>query len=95
MLVAGVMIYLFIFEGGASTAQLNAGSPARVNVWRLWFSIWPLFIFLTAGSALGTFIWSIVCAARISSRPNLGLAVGACFLSVIAFFTVAENFPSA
>ena len=95
VLVAGVMTYLFIIEGGASTAQLNAGSVARVNVWRLWLSIWPLFMFLTAGSALGTFIWAVVCAARKSSRPNLGLAAGSCCLSVIAFFTVAENFPSA
>ncbi len=94
-LVACVMTYLFIFEGGASTAQLNAGSASRVNVWRLWFSLFPLFLILTAGSGVTTFVWAIVCAARKSSRPNLGLAAGACCLSVIAFFTVAENFPSA
>jgi len=94
-LVAGVITWLFIFEGGASTAQLNAGSAPGMNVWRLWFSLFPLFLVLTAGSGLSTFIWAVVCAARKSSRPNLGLAAGSCCLSVIAFFTVAENFPSA
>lgn len=95
VLVAGVMTYLFIIEGGASTAQLNAGSPSRINVWSIWVSLFSVFLLLTAASGFGTFVWMVVCAVRKNYRCHLGLATASFFLSVLAFFTVAENFPSA
>ena len=31
--VTATMTYLFLIVGGATTVQLNAGSPSRMNVW--------------------------------------------------------------
>ena len=93
--VAATMTYLFLIVGGATTVQFNAGSPSRMNVWSTWVDLWPVFLFLTAASGLGSLIWLIVCAFKKTMRPSIPASVASTLLSVLAFFTVATYFPSA
>ena len=95
ILVTATMIYLFLIVGGSTTVQFNAGSPSRMNVWSTWVSIWPIFLFLTAASSLGSLIWLLVCAIKKSLRASIAVPIISCFLSVLAFFTVVSYFPSA
>ena len=95
LIVAAVMTWLFLIEGGATTVQLNVHSPSRMNVWSTWVKVWPGFLCLTAASVLGNLIWIFVCARRPATRPSLTVAIASFFLAVLAFFTVATHFPSA
>jgi hypothetical protein len=95
VVVAATMTYLFLIVGGATTVQFNAGSPSRMNVWSTWVDLWPVFLFITAASALGALIWSIVCACKKTMRLSLPVSISSLLLSVLAFFTVASYFPSA
>ncbi len=95
ILVTATMTYLFLVVGGATTVQFNAGSSARMNVWSTWVDIWPLFLFLSAGSVLGVLIWLIICSVNKEKRSSLPFAVVSLCLSLLTFFTVAAYFPSA
>ncbi len=95
LLVTGVMIYLFIIQGGSTTVQMNAGSPSGMNVWSTWVGLWRGFLFLTGANTLVTLAWSVMCAVQKKRRGFLGAAIWSCALSVLAFFTVATYFPSA
>jgi hypothetical protein len=95
LVVSATMTYLFLVEGGATTVQLNVGSPSRMDVWSTWVDLWPVFLFATAASGLGSLIWSGVCTFKKSLRPSIAVSVASLLLSVLAFFTVASYFPSA
>lgn len=92
--VALVMTYLFLIQGGATTVQFNVGSPSRMNVWSTWVNLWPPFLLLTAISGIGNLGWAIRCAVTKRLRSRIVIAVAACLLSGLAFFTVASYFPS-
>lgn len=93
--VAATMTYLFLIVGGATTVQFNTGSPSRMNVWSTWVDLWPVFLFMTAVSGLGSLIWLIVCAFKKTMRPSIPASMASILLSVLAFFTVATYFPTA
>lgn len=95
ILVTATMTYLFLIIGGATTVQFNAGSTSRMNVWSTWVDIWPLFLLLSAGSALGALIWLIICSVIKEKRNFIPFAVASLCLSLLTFFTVAAYFPSA
>ena len=93
--VAATMTYLFLIVGGATTVQLNVGSSSRMNVWSTWVELWPVFLFMSAASGLGSLIWLIVCAFKKTMRPSIPASVASILFSVLAFFAVATYFPSA
>ena len=95
IVVSVTMTYLFMIVGGATTVQLNVGSPSRMNVWSTWVDLWPLFLFITAASALASLVWLIVCACKKTSRQNISFSIASLLLSVLAFVTVMSYFPSA
>ncbi len=93
--VAAVMVHMFWVVGFATTVQFNAGSPERMSAWSTWVNLWPLLLFLTAASALGTLIWFVFCAFGRGKRSSLVASIAAFCLSGLAFFTVASRFPTA
>jgi Ca2+/Na+ antiporter len=93
--VTATMTYLFLIAGGATTVQFNAGSSSRMNAWSTWVDLWPLFLFLTAATGLGTLVWTIASAVKKECRVALPAAIASLLLSILAFFTVASYFPSA
>jgi len=95
LVVAATMTGLFLVEGGSTTVQFNAGSPSRMNVWTTWVNLWPAFLALTAMSALGWLVWTVVCALDGTRRPALPVALASFGLSVLAFLAVMTYFPSA
>jgi hypothetical protein len=93
--VAVSMTYLFLIVGGATTVQFNVGSSSRMSAWSTWVDLWPVFLFATAASGLGSLIWLLVCAFRKTMRPSIAASVASLSFSVLAFFTVLTYFPSA
>jgi hypothetical protein len=95
VVVAATMTYLFLILGGATTVQLNVGSPSRMNVWSTWVDLFLFFLFITAASSLGALIWFIACVCKNKMRPSIPISIVSLLLSVLAFFTVVSYFPSA
>lgn len=93
--VAITMSYLFLILEGATTVQLNVGSPSRLNVWSTWVDLFLFFLILTAASALGTLVWLIRCAREQAMRLSLPAAFLSLLLAVLALFTVVSYLPSA
>jgi hypothetical protein len=89
------MAYLFLIAGGSTTVQLNAGSPAGMNVWSTWVGLWPVFLLITAASGFGSMVWLGLCAFKKRMRASIPVSVASLMLSVFAFFTVISYFPSA
>jgi hypothetical protein len=95
LVVTATMAYFFWMVGGATTVQFNAGSPSRMNVWSTWVDLFPMFLFITAASGLGSLIWLGGCVFKRAMRPSISAAAASLGLSVLAFFTVLSYFPTA
>ena len=92
--VALVMTYVFVIARGATVAQLVAGSESGMDLWRLWFHVWPFLLFFSGLSAFSGLVWTIACLKK-PKRKLLPVAIGSVVMSVFAFFTVGANFPDA
>jgi hypothetical protein len=93
--VAIVMAYVFLIAGGASVAQFVAGSETGMDLWSLWFHLWPVLLFGSVVSGVITLVWTIVACAKTPQRKWMPITIAAVVMSVFAFFTVAANFPDA
>jgi hypothetical protein len=58
--VAVVMTYIFLLAGGSTVAQFAAGSESGMDLWSLWFGLWPILLLVTAASAFMSLVWTIV-----------------------------------
>ena len=58
--VALVMTYVFLIAGGATVAQFVAGSESGMDLWSLWFHLWPVLLFGSAVSGVISLMWMIV-----------------------------------
>ncbi len=92
-IVAVVMTYIFLIAGGATVAQL-AGEPG-MDMWSLWFNLWPLFLICTAASGVINLVLSIIFSMKKSQRRWIPITIAALVMSVFAFFVVGSNFPDA
>ncbi len=93
--VAVVMTYVFVIAGGATVAQFVAGSESGMDLWSLWFHLWPILLLATAASGITNFVWAIITCVKKSQRRWIPLSISAIVMSVFAFITVAANFPDA
>jgi hypothetical protein len=89
------MTYVFLIAGGTTVAQFAAGSEAGMDMWSLWFFLWPILFFGSAVSAVVAVIWTIVACVKKSLRRWLPITMAAVAMSLFAFLTVATNFPDA
>jgi len=94
-IVAIVMTYVFLIAGGATVAQFVSGSDSGMELWRLWFHLWPILLFSAAASAIIGLIWTIIACIKKTQRRFVPTAIGTTAMSTFAFFTVALNFPDA
>lgn len=90
-----IMVYLFWISGFATTVQYNVGSSSQMSRWSLWVDLFPLLLILTAISAFANLIWLLRSAFTRGQRHRLPAIAYSLGLSVLSFFTVATNFPSA
>jgi len=93
--VALAMGYIFLVRGGATVAQFVAGSASGMDLWSLWFHLWPLFLLLSIGSGIVHLSWGVAACLSARNRKWLMVASAGFIMSVFAFFTVAANFPDA
>jgi hypothetical protein len=93
--VALAMAYVFLIAGGATRAQFVATSEAGMSMWSVWYFLWPILLFGSAGSAVAAAIWTIGACVKKPLRRWLPIAVAATAMSVLAFMTVGVNFPDA
>jgi ABC-type uncharacterized transport system permease subunit len=63
--------------------------------WRYWVSLWPGLLLVTAFSALGNLIWTLVCLTKRTSREWIVTVLLSLFFSALALFVVTAHFPSA
>jgi len=88
------MIYIFIINGGSAVAQYSANSQKGMDMWSLWFDLWPWLLGGAAIAVLGNLIWSIISIIK-SKKEWLPIAISGIVISALAFFTVGANFPDA
>lgn len=93
--VAIIMIYVFLIGRGATVAQFVAGSESGMNMWSLWFGLWPILLIATAASGFINLVLTIVACVKKSQRKWIPATFAALLMSVFAFFTVGANFPDA
>jgi len=93
--VALTMTYVFLIAGGTTVAQFVAGSEAGMNMWSLWFHLWPILLIGSAVSAVVSVVWTIVACVKKPLRRWLPITLATVVMSVFAFMTVAANFPDA
>ena len=93
--VAIVMAYVFLIAGGATVAQFVAGSESGMDLWSLWFHLWPILLIATVVSGFTDLVWTIIACVKKSQRRWIPVAIAAVVMSVFAFFTVGANFPDA
>lgn len=93
--VALTMTYVFMIAGGATVAQFVAGSESGMDLWSLWFHLWPVLLLGSAASGVISLVWTIVACVKTSQRKWIPITVAAVVMSVFAFFTVGANFPDA
>ena len=93
--VAVLMAWIFLIMRGSTTAQFVSGSERGMDLWEMWFNLWPVLLF-------GTFLWSlihfvllIVAICKKSMRVWIPVIVATLLLTIFAFFTVASRFPDA
>lgn len=89
------MTYVFVIGGGATVAQYVAGAESGMNLWSLWFNLWPFLLFATALSAFCSLVWMITACVKQAQRKWIPVSIAAVLLSVIALVTVGANFPDA
>lgn len=93
--IALLMIRVFIVGGGGTVAQLASGSNSSMDMWRLWYNLWPLLLWVSGLSALVQLIWTILACSIATHRKWIPIAVSGLIMSAFGFFTVAANFPDA
>ena len=93
--VAIIMIYVFLIGRGATVAQFVAGSETGMDMWSLWFHLWPILLIATAASGFVNLVLTIVACVKKSQRKWIPVTFVALLMSVFAFFTVGANFPDA
>jgi len=93
--VVAVMTYVFLIGGGATVAQFVAGSESGMDLWSLWFHLWPVLLFITGASAFGSFVWTIIACVKKPHRKWIPVAIASLLMSAFAFVTVGANFPDA
>ncbi len=93
--VALVMTYVFLIAGGVTVAQIVAGSETGMDLWDLWFYLWPVLLFGSAASGVISLVWTIVACIEKPQRKWIPITIAAVMMSVFAFFTVGVNYPDA
>ena len=94
-IVSIVMTYVFLIAGGATVAQFVAGSKTGMDLWSLWFHLWPILLFGSAASGIISLVWTIVACVKKPQRKWIPITIAAVMMSLFAFFTVGANFPDA
>ena len=92
-IVAILMTWIFIIRRGATVAQL-AGTGEALDLWSVWFKLWPLLFVVCIASTLLCLIWTVAAIAK-KQKPWIPVAATETGLSAFAFFTVMLNFPDA
>jgi hypothetical protein len=93
--VAVTMTYIFLLAGGSTVAQFVAGSEAGMDLWSLWFRLWPILLLVSAASGVMSLVWTIIVCVNNSRRRWTPVTIAGVIMSVFAFLTVAANFPDA
>lgn len=92
--VVVTMMAIFVVGRGSATAQFAAGSDAAERIWTAWSELWQPLMVMSLGNSIATLVVAIVEAAR-TRWMACGVSLMATAVSVIAFLTVAANFPTA
>ena len=93
--VAALMTFVFVIGGGATTVQFVAESSAGIDLWMMWGDLWPLLLLLSGLSAAINVVCLIIFCSSASERRWVPVTAAGSVLSVLAFFAVGSNFPSA
>ena len=93
--IALSMAYIFLLAGGATVAQFAAGSTGSMNLWSLWFHLWPLLLLAALISAIALAVWTVAAIVRAESRQYVPTAIAGTLMSAFGFVTVGANFPDA
>jgi hypothetical protein len=93
--VAVAMTSIFLLAGGSTIAQFAAGSESGMDLWSLWFRLWPALLLVTAASGVMSLVWTIIASVNNSRRRWTPVTLAGVIMSVFAFLTVAANFPDA
>jgi hypothetical protein len=93
--VAVVMTCIFLLAGGSTVAQFVAGSESGMDLWSLWFRLWPILLLATAASGVIGLVWTITVCVKNSQRKWIPVTLAGVIMSMFAFFTVGANFPDA
>src|SRR5687768_14303099 len=93
--IALLMIGIFLVFGGGTVAQFVSGSESGMNMWRLWFHLWP-FLLVGAGlSTLAHLVWAAAACFMAIHRRWVLVSASGLLMSGFGFFTVIANFPDA
>ena len=93
--VALSMTCIFVIGGGASVAQIASSIPQGMNLWSLWFGLWPLFLFATFVAGVAQALLTLDFALNKSRRPWAPVTTIGTALCTVALVTVLYNFPDA
>lgn len=94
-LVAILMTRIFLIGQGAAVRQFVADSEQGMELWTLWFRLWPLLFFLTLAAGVADFVWMILVSLKREWRVWIPVALVGALMCGCSFLTVLLNFPDA